>query len=98
MFLARVIGQVVATQKDAKLAGRKLLIIRPLQVDESHKLVENKNTIIAVDNCGAGVDQIVMFCQGSSARQTEGMKQLPIDAAVVGLVDTVEVDGKMVKI
>lgn len=92
MFLAKVIGQVVATQKDDKLRGSKLLVLRPLQIDSSNPadLVENKNTVVAVDNCGAGVGQVVMFCQGSSARQAYGMKELPIDAAVIGLVDSVE--------
>jgi ethanolamine utilization protein eutN/carboxysome structural protein ccml len=92
MFLAKVIGQVVATQKDDKLKGSRLLILRPLQIDDekSAKLVPGKNTVVAVDNCGAGTGQVVLFCQGSSARQTNGMKELPIDAAVIGLVDKVE--------
>lgn len=98
MFLAKVIGQVVATQKDDKLRGSKLLVLRPLQIDPSNpaNLVENKNTVVAVDNCGAGVGQVVMFCQGSSARQAYGMKELPIDAAVIGLVDSVEAFSKEV--
>ena len=98
MFLAKVIGQVVATQKDDKLRGSKLLVLRPLQIDSSNPadLVENKNTVVAVDNCGAGVGQVVMFCQGSSARQAYGMKELPIDAAVIGLVDSVEAFSKEV--
>ncbi len=93
MFLAKVIGQVVATQKDDKLKGSRLLVLRPLQVDGGSpaSLVDGKNSVVAVDNCGAGVGQVVLFCQGSSARQTSGMKELPIDAAVVGLVDKVEV-------
>ncbi len=98
MFLAKVIGQVVATQKDDKLRGSKLLVLRPLQIDSSNPadLVENKNTVVAVDSCGAGVGQVVMFCQGSSARQAYGMKELPIDAAVIGLVDSVEAFSKEV--
>ena len=98
MFLAKVIGQVVATQKDDKLRGSKLLVLRPLQIESSNPadLVENKNTVVAVDNCGAGVGQVVMFCQGSSARQAYGMKELPIDAAVIGLVDSVEAFSKEV--
>jgi len=98
MFLAKVIGQVVATQKDDKLKGSKLLVLRPLQIEESPsvRLVEGKNTVVAVDNCGAGTGQVVLFCQGSSARQAAGMKELPIDAAVVGLVDKVEALSKEV--
>lgn len=96
MFLAKVIGQVVATQKDDKLKGSKLLILRPLQVEDSKeaKLADGKSTVVAVDSCGAGVGQVVLFCQGSSARQTTGMKELPIDAAVIGLVDHVEAFSK----
>ncbi len=78
--------------------GSKLAVLRPLQIgdEKSPDLIETKNTVVAVDNCGAAVGQIVMFCQGSSARQAEGMKQLPIDAAVVGLVDNVEAFSKSV--
>ncbi len=96
MFLAKVIGKVVSTQKDDKLRGSKLLILRPLQIEDGTqpKLAEGKNTVVAVDNCGAGVGQTVLFCQGSSARQASGMKELPIDAAVIGLVDKVEAFSK----
>ena len=98
MFLAKVIGQVVSTQKDSRQVGSKLAVLRPLQIADgkSPELIETKNTVVAVDNCGAAVGQIVLFCQGSSARQAEGMKQLPIDAAVVGLVDNVEAFSKSV--
>ncbi len=95
MFLAKVIGNVVATQKDDKLKGSRLLVLRPLQIDgESGNLTEGKNTVVAVDSSGAGVGQVVLFCQGSSARQAYGMKELPIDAAVIGLVDKVEAFSK----
>lgn len=92
MYLAKVIGQVVATQKDDKLRGSRLLVLRPLQIDgeKPAKLVESRSTIVAVDNCGAGTGQIVLFASGSSARQADGMKALPVDAAVIGLVDSVE--------
>ncbi len=95
MFLAKVIGNVVATQKDDKLKGSRLLVLRPLQIDgESGNLTEGKNTVVAVDSSGAGIGQVVLFCQGSSARQAYGMKELPIDAAVIGLVDKVEAFSK----
>jgi len=96
MFLARVIGSVVSTKKDETMHGRKLLLLRPMLIDESDpaKLRPGTNTIVAVDSLGAGVGDLVLFCQGSSARQATGMKTLPIDAAVVGHVDTVEVLGK----
>ncbi len=98
MFLARVIGAVVSTKKDEAMRGRKLLLLRPMLVDEADpaQFRPGANTIVAVDTLGAGSGDLVLFCQGSSARQATGMKSLPIDAAVVGLVDTVEVLGKRI--
>jgi ethanolamine utilization protein EutN len=98
MFIARVIGSVVATKKDELMKGHKLLLLRPLLVDESDpaKLRPGSNTIVAVDRLGAGVGEVVLFCQGSSARQASGMKTLPVDAVIVGLVDTVDVLDKKV--
>jgi len=95
MYLARVIGAVVSTKKDEAMSGRKLLLLRPMLVDEASpaKFRPGANTIVAVDSLGAGAGDLVLFCQGSSARQAAGMKSLPIDAAVIGLVDTVEVLG-----
>jgi ethanolamine utilization protein EutN len=96
MFLARVIGSVVATKKDPAMTGRKLLLLRPMLVDEADpgKFRPGANTIVAVDSLGAGKGEWVMFCQGSSARQAAGLKTLPVDAAVVGIVDRVEVMGE----
>ena len=93
MFLARVIGSVVATKKDAAMTGRKLLLLRPLVVDEADpsRLRAGSNTVVAVDALGAGADEMVLFCQGSSARQAAGMKALPVDAVVIGIVDRVDV-------
>ncbi len=98
MFLARVIGAVVSTKKDETMRGRKLLILRPMLVDEANpaQFRAGASTIVAVDSLGAGNGDLVLFCQGSSARQAAGMKTLPIDAAVIGLVDAVEVLGKRV--
>lgn len=96
MFLARVIGSVVSTKKDETMRGRKLLLLRPMLIDEANPAAfrAGPNTIVAVDGVGAGTGDLVLFCQGSSARQATGMKSLPIDAAVVGHVDSVEVLGK----
>ncbi len=93
MFLARVIGSIVATKKDATLTGRKLLLLRPLLIDEASpgQFRPGASTVVAVDALGAGLDEVVLFCQGSSARAAAGMKTLPIDAAVIGIVDTVDV-------
>jgi ethanolamine utilization protein EutN len=96
MYLGKVIGSVVSTKKDESMRGRKLLMIRPMLVDpeDPSKFKPGANTIVAIDTLGAGEGELVMFAQGSSARQAEGLKQLPVDAAIVGLVDTVNIGGK----
>jgi ethanolamine utilization protein EutN len=93
MFLARVIGSVVSTKKDEAMKGRKLVVLRPLLVDESNpaQFRPGSNTVVAIDTLGAGLDEVVLFCQGSSARQASGMKTLPVDAVIVGIVDAVDV-------
>lgn len=98
MFLARVIGSVVATKKDATMTGRKLLLLRPLLIDEADpaRFRAGANTVVAVDALGAGLDEVVLFCQGSSARAAADMKTLPVDAAVIGIVDTVDVLNKKI--
>ena len=96
MFLARVEGSVVSTKKEASMNGRKLLLLRPQLVDEKEptKFRPGANTIIAVDTMGAGIGELVMFCQGSSARLAGGMKDAPVDAVIIGIVDSVDVLGK----
>ena len=98
MFLAEVIGQVVATKKDESMTGRKLLLLRPKLVDEAKptQFRNGVNPIVAVDTVGAGEGELVMFCQGSSARQAGGLRKIPVDAAVVAIVDSVDVLGKKV--
>lgn len=96
MFLGKVIGSVVSTKKDASMRGRKLLLLRPMLVDpdDPSRFKPGGNTIVAIDTLGAGEGELVMFAQGSSARQADGLKEMPVDAAIVGLVDTVSVLGK----
>lgn len=98
MFLAKVEGAVVATKKDAAMSGRKLLLLRPMLVDEKDptRFRPGVNTIVAVDSVGAGLGEMVMFCQGSSARLAPGLKDAPVDAVIVGIVDTVDVLGKVI--
>ena len=98
MFLAKVEGSVVATKKDPNMSGRKLLLLRPQLVDDKDptKFKPGANTIIAVDSVGAGIGEMVMFCQGSSARMAPGMKEVPVDAVIIGIVDTVDVFGKQI--
>ena len=98
MFLARVEGSVVATKKEATMSGRKLLLVRPQLIDDKDptKFRPGVNTIVAVDNVGAGVGELVMFCQGSSARLAGGLKEAPVDAVIIGIVDSVDVLGKQI--
>ena len=98
MFLAKVEGSIVATKKDPAMTGRKLLLIRPQLVDDKDptKFKPGSNTIVAVDSVGAGEGEMVLFCQGSSARLAGGMKEAPVDAVIIGIVDCVDVFGKQV--
>src|SRR6266545_3341547 len=98
MFLAKVEGSVVATKKDPSMNGRKLLLLRPQLVDEKDptKFRPGANTIVAVDCLGAGIGEMVLFTQGSSARLAPGMKDAPVDAVIIGIVDSVDVLGKQI--
>jgi microcompartment protein CcmK/EutM len=85
MLLARVVGTVVATRKDEKLVSNKLLLVRP--VDPQGK--PDGGYLVAVDTVDAGAGETVLIVSGSSARMASGMKDCPVDAAIVGIVDTV---------
>jgi ethanolamine utilization protein EutN len=100
MFLARVTGHVVATQKDKTLSGQKLFVVEPLNVkyDDATKqpasLGNTGRAIVAIDAVGCGEGQLVLVVQGSSARMTETTKNLPADAVIVGIVDSAVFAGK----
>lgn len=96
MFLAKVIGNVVSTQKDSRFSGMKLLLIQPY-ISREGALVSSGSSVVAVDSVGAGAGECVLFTQGSSARLTDMTKDKPVDAVIVGIVDSVEVDGKRVE-
>jgi len=93
MFLARITGNVTATQKVPVMTGQKLFVVEPLRVNEETKqdLQPTGRTFIAVDTVGAGEGEVVLIVQGSSARFTDDTKTLPIDCAIVGIVDNVRV-------
>lgn len=95
MFLAKVIGTVVSTQKNPKFQGMKLLLIQPY-ITRDGQLVQSGSSVVAVDSVGAGIGELVMFTQGSSARLTDVTKDSPTDTVIIGIVDTVEVGGKRV--
>jgi microcompartment protein CcmK/EutM len=87
MLLGRVIGTVWATRKDEKLEGMKLLVVR--QLDLEYKPMPQ--FLIAVDTVQAGVGEVVLVCQGSSARQTKQTEKRPVDAVVMAVVENVSV-------
>jgi ethanolamine utilization protein EutN len=94
MFVARVTGSVVSTQKVGSMTGQKLLVVEPYRLDgeSRNQLVSTGRTFIAVDTLGAGQDDMVLITQGSSARLTPETKNLPIDAVIIGIVDCVTID------
>ena len=87
MILGRVIGTVWSTRKDENLVGSKFLIVRHLNVDYTPK----DSTVVAVDSVGAGVGEIVLVAQGSSARQTDITKNKPVDAVIMAIVDKLDI-------
>jgi ethanolamine utilization protein EutN len=98
MFVAKVTGSLVSTQKVETMKGYKLLVVEPYRVDPAGRqsLVTTGRTFVAVDTLGAGVGDYVRLTQGSSARMTPETKNMPIDAVVVGIVDQVHVDNQSV--
>ncbi|HMV25306.1 EutN/CcmL family microcompartment protein [bacterium] len=87
MVLGKVIGSVWATRKDQKLTGVKLLIVRSIGLDYKEK----DAFVVAADSVGAGVGEVVLYCTGSSARQTEATENRPVDAVIMAIVDKMEV-------
>jgi microcompartment protein CcmK/EutM len=88
MILARVIGSVVATRKDPRLEGKKLLILKLIAPDGT----DEAGYVVSVDTVSAGYRERVIAVSGSSARMAEGCKDLPIDNAIIGIVDDVRLD------
>ncbi len=86
MILGRVVGTVVATRKDERLTGFKLLIVRTVHPDGR----EGKGSLVAVDTVDAGAGDLVLVVSGSSARMVTGCRERPVDAAIVGIVDNVQ--------
>jgi microcompartment protein CcmK/EutM len=89
VFLARVAGTVVATRKDPKLVGYKLLLVVPVDPDGN----DEGGYIVAIDTVNAGYRETVMVVRGYSARMAEGMDDRPVDASIIGIVDTSDVDN-----
>jgi ethanolamine utilization protein EutN len=94
MFVAKVTGSLVCTQKVDSMIGQRLLVVEPYRLDPEtrQELKTTGRTFVAVDTVGAGEGEYVLIVQGSSARLTPQTKNLPVDCVVVGIVDTVHVD------
>jgi ethanolamine utilization protein EutN len=86
--IARVIGTVVSTQKHRKFEGAKLLLVQPLNVDDTPR----GNALLAIDGVGAGVNEkVLVVLEGRAAGEALGRKAAPVDAAIVGIIDTVTI-------
>jgi ethanolamine utilization protein EutN len=92
MIIGRVIGNVVSTMKAEKLQGKKLLIVQPLDLIS---IQPDGKPVIAIDTVGSGKGEVVMVVSGSSARQTIVTNGTPVDAAIIGIIDQVEIEGKL---
>lgn len=88
MILARVVGNVVATRKDPRLEGKKLLVIQPVSPEGKPE----GGYVVAVDTVSAGNRELVLAVSGSSARMADGCKDTPVDTAIIGIIDTVSLD------
>jgi ethanolamine utilization protein EutN len=88
MQIARVVGTVVSTQKNKKFDGAKLMLVQPLNLDDSPR----GNALLAIDGVGAGVDEkVLVVLEGRAAGEALGKKGAPVDAAIVGIIDTVSI-------
>jgi ethanolamine utilization protein EutN len=97
MILARVEGSVVATKKNTKMTGNKFLLVRPLVIDSptAPEFKPGSSTLVVVDSLGAGEGEVVLVVQGSSARLAAEDKDSPLDAVVIGIVDTVDISKRI---
>ena len=89
MQMGIVVGTVVATRKEAELEGLKLLIVKGCDFDGK----PTGSAVVAADAVGAGLGEVVLYASGSSARQTKVTQNRPVDATIMAIVDTVEIDG-----
>jgi ethanolamine utilization protein EutN len=89
MQIARVVGTVVATRKHRKFDGAKLLLVQPLNIDDTPR----GNAVLAVDGVGAGVhEKVLIVLEGRAAGEALGRKAAPVDAAIIGIIDSVTID------
>jgi len=91
MLLGKIAGTVVSSQKDDNLQGLRFMLVEEMDVN----LKLTGKMVVAVDAVGAGVGEVILFAQGSSARQTTVTKDRPVDATIMAIVDQLDVDGKL---
>jgi ethanolamine utilization protein EutN len=90
--IARVMGTVVSTQKHRKFEGAKLLLVQPLNMDDTPR----GTALLAIDGVGAGVhEKVLVVLEGRAAGEVLGQKAAPVDAAIIGIIDEVEFDGSL---
>jgi len=94
MLIAKVTGSLVSTEKVGSMVGHKLLLVEPYRLDPKTRgsLVTTGRSMVAVDTLGAGLGELVLLTQGSSARLTPETKTLPVDTVIIGIIDSVHVD------
>lgn len=93
MWLGKVVGTLVATPKDDSLTGCKLLIVKPLKLCHG----QGSSPVVAVDTIGAGTGESVLVVTGSSARHVTGNPEAAVDAAIIGIIDTIELNQSLVE-
>lgn len=89
MIIGKVVGRLWSTRKDEKLNGQKFLVVRLMK----NGMEESEDVLVAADIVGAGKGDLVMITQGSSTRQIAGLKDVPIDSIVVGIIDSIEMEN-----
>ena len=93
MILGKVVGNVVCTQKDASLMGKKMLLVQPVQIAT---MKDEGSLLVALDSVGSGIGEIVLVVGGSSARNADGYAKVAVDQAIIGIVDFVDIKGRQV--
>lgn len=90
MQLGKIVGTIVSTQKDEKLTGLKFHIVKNVDFDGN----PTSGFVVAVDSVGAGIGEVVLTASGSSARQTNITKDKPVDAVIMAIIDSIDIDGE----
>lgn len=90
MIIAKVVGSIVATTKDERLNGKKLLVVQPLDLVS---IEPDGKPLVSVDTIGSGIGEVVMVVAGGSARQTKATKDTPVDSAIIATIDHIDIEG-----